>query len=176
MRKLFVIALTVAASLLASASATTLFEFDDANSVTNWVSVDDRVMGGVSVSQMSLALFSGNMSLANNGGFASVRLTDNVYNLSEFTGVELRVKGGNLTYQFRFQTDIARISYTQPFVAPDEWTTIRLPFDAFEATFFGRRVIDAPQMNTAFLRTLTFMLSDSQAGEFELLIDWIKVY
>ncbi len=173
--------LMLAASLLSSASATTLCEFDSVDSVTNWVSVDDRVMGGVSVSQMSyagdgLALFSGNMSLANNGGFASVRLADSVYDLSEFTGVELRVRGGNLTYQFRFQTDIARISYTQPFVAPDEWTTVRLPFEAFEATFFGRRVVDAPAMNTSFLRTLTFMLSDSQAGEFELLIDWIKVY
>ncbi|MEM6428171.1 MAG: CIA30 family protein [Deinococcota bacterium] len=181
MKTRLITVLIITASLVGSASATTLFEFDSADSVTNWVSVDDRVMGGVSVSQMSyagdgLALFSGNMSLANNGGFASVRLTDNVYNLSEFEGVELRVKGGNLTYQFRFQTDIARISYTQPFVAPDEWTTVRLPFDAFEATFFGRRVVDAPQMNTAFLRTLTFMLADSQAGEFELLIDWIKVY
>jgi len=166
---------------MGSAFANTLFEFADGESVSRWFSVDDRVMGGISVSQMryagdGVALFSGDMSLENNGGFASVRFTDNVYNLSDFTGVELRIKGQNMTYQFRFQTDIARISYTQSFVAPDEWTTVRLPFDAFEATFFGRRVIDAPPMNTAFLRTLTFMLSDGQAGEFELLIDSIKVY
>jgi len=175
------ITLTVAALLLSSALATTLFEFDDAASVSRWFSVDDRVMGGVSVSQMShagdsTARFSGDMSLENNGGFASVRFTDNVYNLRDFTGVELRVKGSGATYQFRFQTDIARISYRQSFVAPDEWTTVRLPFDAFEATFFGRNVSDAPPINTSFLRTLTFMLSDGQTGEFELLIDWIKVY
>lgn len=173
--------LVVAACFLSSAFATTLFAFDSADAVSSWFSVDDRVMGGVSVSQMSyagdgVALFSGDMSLDNNGGFASVRFTENVYNLSDFTGIELRVKGENMTYQFRFQTDIARISYTQSFVAPAEWTTIKLPFDAFEATFFGRSVSNAPQMNTSFLRTLTFMLSDGQAGEFELLIDSIKVY
>lgn len=175
------IVVLMAACFLGSASANTLFEFEEGEAVSGWFSVDDRVMGGVSVSQMryagdGVARFSGDMSLENNGGFASVRFTENIYDLSDFTGLELRVKGNNMTYQFRFQTDIARISYTQPFAAPDEWTTVRLPFDAFEATFFGRRVSNAPQMNTSFLRTLTFMLSDGQAGEFELLIDSIKVY
>ena len=116
------------------------------------------------------------MSLENNGGFASVRYTDKIYDLSNFEGLELRIKGNDQTYQFRFQTDIARISYTQPFFAANEWITVRLPFENFEATFFGRMLRDAPDMNTAFLRTLTFMLSDKQEGEFELLIDWIKVY
>ena len=138
-------------------------------------------MGGISASQMSyagegIAQFAGDLSLENNGGFASVRYTDKIYDLSNFEGVELRVKGNDQTYQFRFQTDIARISYTQPFLAQSEWTTVRLPFEIFKATCFGRMVRDAPDMNTAFLRTLTFMLSDKQEGQFELLIDWIKVY
>ena len=169
------------AALTPSANATTLFEFDNAETIDRWFSVDDRVMGGISVSQMTyagegVAQFSGDMSLENNGGFASVRYTDKIYDLSGFKGVELRVKGDDMTYQFRFQTDVNRLSYTQPFFAPNEWTTIRLPFDNFEATLFGRMVREAPKMNTAFLRTLSFMLSDKQEGEFELLIDWIKVY
>ena len=175
------ITLIVALALLSSASATTLFEFDNAEATNRWFSVDDRVMGGISASQMSyagegIAEFSGDMSLENNGGFASVRYTDKIYDLSNFEGLELRIKGNDQTYQFRFQTDIARISYTQPFFAANEWITVRLPFENFEATFFGRMLRDAPDMNTAFLRTLTFMLSDKQEGEFELLIDWIKVY
>ena len=175
------ITLIVALALLSSASATTLFEFDNAEAINRWFSVDDSVMGGISASQMSyagegIAEFSGDMSLENNGGFASVRYTDKIYDLSNFEGLELRIKGNDQTYQFRFQTDIARISYTQPFFAANEWITVRLPFENFEATFFGRMLRDAPDMNTAFLRTLTFMLSDKQEGEFELLIDWIKVY
>lgn len=181
MRLVLITMFVFAALLFSKASATTLFEFANAESVNRWFSVDDSVMGGISASQMSyagegIALFSGDLSLANNGGFASVRYTDKIFDLSSFEGVELRVKGSDLSYQFRFQTDINRISYTQPFFASSEWTTVRLPFSKFEATFFGQIIKDAPELNTAFLRTLTFMLTDKQEGNFELLIDWIKVY
>ncbi len=41
-----------------------------------WISVDDRVMGGVSASQVTVTaeglVFSGEVSLAHNGGFASI--------------------------------------------------------------------------------------------------------
>lgn len=170
------------------ATATTIFEFTD-ESTQRWGSVDDSVMGGISDSQISyvgdgIAKFSGVLSLDNNGGFASVRNVDYVYNLGKFEGVELRVKNGASTtfqseamkYQFRFQTNIARISYTQHFDVTDEWTVVRLPFSDFEATFFGRMLPDAPALNTEFLRTLTIMLSDKQEGDFELLVDSIKVY
>jgi len=181
MRTILITTLTIAGLLFSSASATTLFDFTTAETTSRWFSVDDSVMGGISASQMSyagegLAQFSGDLSLENNGGFASVRYTDSIFDLSNYEGIELRVKGNNATYQFRFQTDIARISYTQPFLAQSDWTTVRLPFDKFEAIFFGNMVRDAPEMNTSFLRTLTFMLSDKQEGNFELLIDWIKVY
>ena len=180
MRLLFTTTILILASLFANASATTVFEFTDETTV-RWSSVDDSVMGGISDSQMSyvgdgVAKFAGNMSLENNGGFASVRNTDYVYNLSSFEGIELRVKGNGMNYQFRMQTNIARISYTQHFATSEEWTVVQLPFSDFEATFFGRMLPDAPELNTDFLRTLTFMLSDKQDGDFELLVDSIKVY
>lgn len=160
---------------------TALFDFAKQESVQPWFPVDDVVMGGISSSQMQysgegVAQFSGELSLENNGGFASVRFADKRFNLSNFEGVELRVKGDNKTYQFRFQTDIARISYAQPFLAPDEWTTVKLPFKDFEAIFFGRKVIDAPELNTSDLRTVVFMLTDKQEGDFKMLVDWVKVY
>ena len=45
----------------------------------NWNIVNDDVMGGISSSSLSLnqdnnLLFNGNLSLANNGGFASTRM------------------------------------------------------------------------------------------------------
>ena len=45
----------------------------------NWAIVNDDVMGGVSTSNLSLndqknLIFNGNLSLANNGGFASSRM------------------------------------------------------------------------------------------------------
>lgn len=159
----------------------TLFDFATQEAVQSWFPVDDVVMGGISASRMryleeGVAQFSGDLSLENNGGFASVRFANERFNLSNFQGVELRVKGDNKTYQFRFQTDVGRISYMQPFFASETWTTVRLPFDQFEPIFFGRLVVNAPAFNTADLRTAVFMLTDKQEGEFELLVDWVRAY
>src|SRR5512145_2802076 len=55
-----------------------LARFDSPESVRDWSPVDDAVMGGVSRSRLRFdsgghAVFEGAVSLANNGGFASVR-------------------------------------------------------------------------------------------------------
>jgi len=55
-----------------------LFDFDDRSAVDGWHAIDDRVMGGVSCSRLrhdpaGHAVFEGEVSLAQNGGFASVR-------------------------------------------------------------------------------------------------------
>ena len=56
----------------------TLFLFDHPESVAAWSAIDDRVMGGVSRSALRFdaaghAVFSGQVSPDNNGGFASAR-------------------------------------------------------------------------------------------------------
>ena len=54
-----------------------LLQLDDAGKVSGWSTVDDPVMGGRSTSSVAFGdgglLFSGNISLENNGGFASAR-------------------------------------------------------------------------------------------------------
>jgi hypothetical protein len=80
-----------------------------------WGALDDVVMGGVSASSFQLsqnyaqnyALFSGNVSTANSGGFASVR-TKNFspsWDLSGFAGVKLRVKGDGQRYKIFLRTE-----------------------------------------------------------------------
>jgi hypothetical protein len=71
-----------------------------------WQTVNDGVMGGISSSRMAEAdgvlSFEGELSLENNGGFASVRrLVDT--DLSQVTGVRLEVRGDQRTYQFRLR-------------------------------------------------------------------------
>ena len=61
-----------------TATNKTLFDFQAATNSPAWEVVNDDVMGGVSTSQFQLltnggAIFSGVVSLENNGGFASVR-------------------------------------------------------------------------------------------------------
>lgn len=157
----------------------TLFEFTTEKSVLNWYAQNDTVMGGISNSHMrfkekGLASFSGNVSLENNGGFAQVKYDKTSFDLRSFTGLELRVKGDNKMYQLRLQTDAGRISYAQSFFAASDGSIVKLAFTSFKATFRGRDVANAPALNLAEIRTLSFLLSDKQEGPFELLIDRVK--
>ncbi len=57
-----------------------VFNFNTPESGKIWVSVNDNVMGGISegkfkITQDKTLFFYGSLSLANNGGFASVRCT-----------------------------------------------------------------------------------------------------
>ena len=57
---------------------TVIFDFDKDSNLKNWKIVDDVVMGGKSSGHFELnddghAVFYGNISLENNGGFSSVR-------------------------------------------------------------------------------------------------------
>ncbi len=55
-----------------------VFDFSKESSLRNWVIINDGVMGGLSRGQLTLSpegygKFSGTVSLANNGGFTSIR-------------------------------------------------------------------------------------------------------
>ena len=77
-----------------------IFDFNSDTKISNWVVVEDRVMGGRSNAEISLtdeghAKFSGNVSLENNGGFASVRHRLNVEGVKKFSKAVIRLKGEN---------------------------------------------------------------------------------
>ena len=61
-----------------------------------WRIVNDDVMGGLSSSKAIIKddkiVFSGNLSLENNGGFASLRSPVKDYEFSKFTGIEIKLK------------------------------------------------------------------------------------
>jgi NADH dehydrogenase [ubiquinone] 1 alpha subcomplex assembly factor 1 len=50
-----------------------------------------------------------------------------------------------------------------------------LPVSDFVASFRGRKVPGAGALDPAKIRQLGLMVSDRQAGAFELLIEWIGV-
>ena len=66
-----------AATAGASERAVALVDLDDAGEVAAWTTVNDPVMGGMSTSRIAFGngglMFSGVISLENNGGFASAR-------------------------------------------------------------------------------------------------------
>ena len=170
-------------SLLALLVATTLLDFDDEADAALWRPVGDVVMGGVSssafgIAEPSIARFSGNVSLENFGGFASVRTPPRDWDTAGAAAFVLRVRGDGKQYKFTLRTGdgFDGIQYQARFQPPAaKWTDVRLPVDLFVATFRGRKVPFAPRLDPARVRALGLMISDKQAGPFELLVDRIGI-
>ena len=149
-----------------------------------WMNVDDVVMGGVSDSAMQLSLdgtavFAGNLSLENSGGFASVRTVLAHRNYAEFDGFRLRVKGDGKRYSFRARNDdrFDGIVYRFDFdTVPGEWQEIDLPFAGFVPSFRGRTLADVPPLDSANIAQIGFLISNRQAGDFRLEVGWIEAY
>ena len=97
-----------------------LFTFS--GSEPSWYTVDDRVMGGISSSVVRVdpnldhLTFSGNVSLENNGGFASTRSDWVGYDLRGYDGILMRVFGDGNVYRFRIRTSLTgpEVAYTAP--------------------------------------------------------------
>jgi hypothetical protein len=158
-----------------------LLDFDDEVEVTQWMAVNDVVMGGMSRSAFEqagpgTARFRGVVSLENSGGFASIRTSPRRWNSSGASAFVLRVLGDGHAYKFTVRTDdgFDGVQYQSRF-APlaGEWHETRLPLTSFAATIRGRIVPGSPPLDPDRVRTLGLMISDRQAGPFELLVDWI---
>lgn len=138
-----------------------------------WRVVNDGVMGGVSSGRMIKAggalRFEGELSLDNNGGFASVRRSVD-QDLSGATSVRIQVRGDGRTYQFRLRHDgrFDGISWRAEFTTSGDWQTLELPLDQFIPVFRGRRVADAGPVEPASIRQVGFLLADKQPGPFAL--------
>ena len=159
----------------------TLFYFDSPSEL--WRNVDDSVMGGVSSSRMriedGIAIFEGELSLDNNGGFASVRSNTVQPNLAGYDGIRLRVKGDGKSYRLRIRTSPAfdGPSYQLTFeTTRNEWLTIKLHFADFTAAFRGKQIPNHPPVDTSKIATVGLLIADKQAGAFRLDVESIKAY
>lgn len=147
-----------------------------------WEVVNDGVMGGLSSSAIKLSeqgtgIFEGELSLENNGGFASVRTRVGRQDLSAFSGLELRVRGDGRSYQLRLRTDDRNdgIAYRAFFqTVADVWTRIQIPFEDFQPSYRGRVLTDASPLDTKAISQVAFMLADGLSGNFSLEIDYVR--
>lgn len=166
-----------------TAGPRTLMTFSGSADEPSWTAVNDGVMGGLSQGGPKIAegqlFFSGTLSLANNGGFSSVRTTGRGYDLSGATAMILRVKGDGRTYQLRLATNarirFSAVSYSADFpTAAGQWTEVRIPFDRLVPTFRGER-LSGPPLDLAKVREIGLLIGDKREGAFALVVDWIKV-
>ena len=164
-----------------AASDKTLFDFSAATNAVAWQIVNDDVMGGVSASTFSVtngvAVFRGEVSLQNNGGFASVRLSPARQNFTGLDALVVRARGDGRRYKFtvRTETGFDTPIYQCPFTTKrGAWEEHRLPFKDFMPTFRGRVLTNAPPLDPAGIASVGFLISDKQEGPFKLEVAWIK--
>lgn len=157
----------------------------EGNAGGSWQIVNDGVMGGLSQSTIirtdtGNALFTGTVSLRNNGGFASVR-TIQPNNLSEFSGLRVRVKGDGKTYYLRLKSAVnnrlTAHSYEHRFqTTSGEWTEVKLPFIHFNPVFRGRSLRNVDPLDLTAIAEISFMIRDGQEGSFQLEIESVHAY
>lgn len=158
----------------------TIFDFSKDSNLTNWLIVDDVVMGGRSdggfeINENGNGVFFGDVSLENNGGFSSVRYRCERMPIESFTHCLIRVKGDGKKYQFRMKQDLSyRHSYIHHFETSGEWETIKIPLQDMYPAFRGRQ-LNMPNFPGQFLEELAFLISNKKAESFQLEIDWIQL-
>jgi hypothetical protein len=120
----------------------------------NWRIVTDNVMGGRSSGELSPATvdnkaclrLSGDVSLANRGGFIQAALdikATEAADASTYDGLWLEVYGNDEEYNVHLRTDDVWLpwqAYRASFRAPGRWQTVRLPFDQFSGYRIGKQL------------------------------------
>lgn len=145
-----------------------------------WNIVNDDVMGGISKSYLSLndeknLVFNGYLSLDNNGGFASSRLSFPKETLSGVKSFKIKVKGDGKIYKLRFRQNNRRASYSCDFQSlKDEWIEINLNVDEFKPYWRGYAYNDYPSLEVSEINSLGIQISDKQEGEFQLEVKYIE--
>lgn len=171
----------------ANDSGRILFDFSQPNAAARWQIVNDGVMGGRSTSRAEMLAdsqmrFAGRLSLENNGGFASVRSKPDSagstsLGLNSGDVIVMLVRGDGRKYTFNLYVPDRRMAFSYQLefqTAADQWMEIQLPVDRFAAHSFGRPVSGA-MLDPARVHSVGILIGDRRAGEFQLIVDWIKV-
>lgn len=161
-----------------------LTEFDGKDAM-KWQVVNDGVMGGLSQGKLTqktagTMMFSGMLSLENNGGFSTFRSRILKLDLSRHSGLVLRVRGDGRTYQVRVATDARfrgmEVSFVVEFATiKGEWTEVKVPFAHFEGSFRGLKLPEE-RLDASKIQRVSILIGDKRQAPFALELDFIRTY
>lgn len=184
----------ISAGTLPKSSGQAIYAPDGLSPAKEWGPVDDVVMGGVSSSGFEVrpgaaedgispaGVFAGNVTTANNGGFASTR-TRNLtppLNVAAYDGIELKVRGDGQRYKcvIKIDTSWDGVGYTASFDTTatessgnkdggdggtaslsSSWQTIKIPFSSLVPVFRAKTQYDAAPFDPSRVTSIQLMLS-----------------
>lgn len=162
-----------------------LIGFDPAAGDPAWSSYDDGVMGGVSRSRFDFSgagtgLFSGRLSRAFGGGFATIRTPELELELAGWEGLCLRGRGDGRTYGLGLRESNRPGDpgvWRQAFdTVAGEWVERELPFDGFVWKVRGRAHPEAGRVDPARIRALSIVIADEDERPFRLELAPLELY
>ena len=157
-----------------------LFDFKANDSLSKWIVVNDGVMGGLSRGELTKTLegygkFSGTVSLANNGGFASIRCSLQKTKASGNSKISFRIKGDGKDYQFRVRHHpMSYESYIYKFSTTGEWQKVEFVMNEMHPERRGKK-LDIPNFNKSAIHEFTFLIANKRNEDFELFIDEVNL-
>ncbi len=164
-----------------AAGPAVLVDLGDPAAVATWTTVNDPVMGGRSTSTVTFGdgglVFSGDISLDNNGGFASARGPIDPELGSRATGatsLRVRALGDGKTYVLKVETG-QPWSYIQRFsTEAGVRRTYDLPVGGFQPVGrFLDPVPIAPSLDPSIISRVSIYILDKQEGPFQLVVSAI---
>ena len=170
-----------------------VFDFSSSDSaggstMAGWSVVNDTVMGGVSSGQLAmedgLMIFSGELSLDNKGGFASVRspviesqsTQSSSMSWADRIGPRIVVQGDGRTWTVEIRTDDESGGWIASLpTSPDSITDVTIPWSSFKPVtrFLDPRDAIEP-LEPSRLVSIAFYLVDGIEGPFRLGIQLIS--
>lgn len=176
---LAILTFTISSFMLPNSKAKTIFDFNSSSDATSWSTLNDGVMGGVSSSTFKInkdghGLFEGNVSTANNGGFASVRYRSSV-TAENKKSIKIRLKGDGKDYQFRIKENGSDFeSYITTFSTSGNWETISIKLSDLYPSFRGRK-LDKPNFEAAAFEEISILIANKKNESFKLILDKIEI-
>lgn len=147
--------------------------FTDEQELENWIIVNDTVMGGRSRAAVDIKddflLFGGDLSLRNNGGFASIRRIYSTVEWQENRPIKLQVMGDGREYQLRLRTsrNWDGVAYVASFqTKAGELQELTFNLNDFSPQFRGRLVRNARDLQFSDVSQIGIMLADKRPGQF----------
>jgi hypothetical protein len=169
--------------LLMTSPGLLLTDFTSTSADLGWYVVNDNVMGGRSEGgfqqEEGELIFTGRTN-TNGGGFSSIRSQPAQLDLSNYTGIELKIRGDGRRYTWRLTTEARwrgkQISYWADFETRDDtWTTVNIPFGDFIPRYRGYQ-LEGSALDAAQITGMGLMIYDNEDGPFELRLASVHAY
>jgi len=157
-----------------------IFDFNHNANITDWKIVDDVVMGGRSNGQFKIdsdgnGIFSGDVSVENNGGFSSVRYQFEKINTTKESKVIIRLKGDGKEYQFRIKNNRnTYYSYITNFKTSGDWENIIINLKDLYPSFRGQ-TMNIPNFTGDSFEEIVFLIGNKKNESFTLVLDRIDI-